>query len=130
MRTAVHLFLAEHEMWAFAGRQLGSAPPIKPNCRPTGHQSIAHTTAAITAINSCNVSEPPPSAESSHDFCRQRFRYTTRSGTEPLIRVAAAEAGMNDPVGFLIEDGRAVHRPAGSVSFDEAVAWVRAAIAA
>jgi hypothetical protein len=31
--------------------------------------------------------------------------------------------------GFSMEGGRGLYRPAGSVSFDEAVAWVRAAIA-
>jgi DNA-binding response OmpR family regulator len=37
---------------------------------------------------------------------------------------------LNDPDNFVLEEGRAVYRPAGSVSFDQAVALVRAAIAA
>ena len=37
---------------------------------------------------------------------------------------------MKDPENFVLEDGRGLDRPAGSVSFDEAVALVRAAIAA
>src|SRR5262245_46470601 len=37
---------------------------------------------------------------------------------------------MDEPSGFTIEAGRAVYRPSGTVTFDEAVALVRAAIAA
>jgi len=37
---------------------------------------------------------------------------------------------MDEPSGFTVEAGRAVYRPSGSVTFDEAVALVRAAIAA
>ena len=36
---------------------------------------------------------------------------------------------MEEPVGFLMEGDRGLYRPVGSVTFDEAVAWVRAAIA-
>lgn len=35
-----------------------------------------------------------------------------------------------EPDGFILESGRGLYRPAGSVSFDQAVALVRAAIAA
>ena len=37
---------------------------------------------------------------------------------------------MDDPDNFVLEEGRGLYRPVGSVSFDEAVALVRAAIAA
>ncbi|MFL6203087.1 MAG: hypothetical protein ACJ76J_28295 [Thermoanaerobaculia bacterium] len=37
---------------------------------------------------------------------------------------------MDELDGFVLEGGRAVYRPVGSVSFDEVVALVRAAIAA
>ncbi|MBL8793218.1 MAG: hypothetical protein JNM56_04880 [Planctomycetia bacterium] len=37
---------------------------------------------------------------------------------------------MSAPDGFVVEAGRGFYRPVGSVSFDEAVARVRAAIAA
>ena len=37
--------------------------------------------------------------------------------------------GENDPDGFVVEEGRGLYRPAGSVSFDEAVDLVRDAIA-
>jgi hypothetical protein len=36
---------------------------------------------------------------------------------------------MDELDGFVMEMGRGFYRPVGSVSFDEAVAWVRAAIA-
>ena len=39
-------------------------------------------------------------------------------------------SGMDDPDNFVLEEGRALYRPVGSVSFDQAVALVRAAIAA
>jgi hypothetical protein len=38
--------------------------------------------------------------------------------------------GLDVPDNFVVEEGRAVYRPEGSVSFDEAVSLVRAAIAA
>src|SRR5262245_60235272 len=37
---------------------------------------------------------------------------------------------MAVPKGFTLEDGRGVYRPAGEVSFDQAVVLIRAAIAA
>ena len=37
---------------------------------------------------------------------------------------------MADPDNFVLEEGRALYRPVGSVSFDEAVVLVRAEIAA
>ncbi len=37
---------------------------------------------------------------------------------------------MDDPDNFVLVEGRGLYRPAGSVSFDKAVALVRAAIAA
>ena len=37
---------------------------------------------------------------------------------------------MDDPDHFVLEEGRGLYRPVGTVSFDEAVALVRAAIAA
>jgi hypothetical protein len=37
--------------------------------------------------------------------------------------------GMDEPDGFMMEGGRGLFRPVGSVSFDKAVALVRAAIA-
>ena len=37
---------------------------------------------------------------------------------------------MADPDNFVLEEGRALYRPVGSVSFDEAVVLVRAGIAA
>jgi len=37
---------------------------------------------------------------------------------------------LDDPDNFVLEEGRGLYRPVGSVSFDEAVALVRAAIAA
>ena len=37
---------------------------------------------------------------------------------------------MDAPDNFVLDEGRALYRPAGSVSFDEAVALVRAAVAA
>jgi hypothetical protein len=37
---------------------------------------------------------------------------------------------LKNPDNFVLEHGRGVYRPSGSVSFDEAVALVRAAIAA
>ena len=37
---------------------------------------------------------------------------------------------MVDPDNFVLEEGRALYRPVGSVSFDEAVVLVRAGIAA
>ena len=37
---------------------------------------------------------------------------------------------MDELDGFILEEGRGLYRPVGSVSFDEAVALVRAAIAA
>ena len=37
---------------------------------------------------------------------------------------------MEDPHNFVLKEGRELYRPAGSVSFDEAVALVRASIAA
>ena len=37
---------------------------------------------------------------------------------------------MDDPDNFVLEEGRGLYRPVGAVSFDEAVALVRAAIAA
>ena len=46
------------------------------------------------------------------------------------LRSAEAESVMEEPIGFMLEKGRGVYRPAGSVSFDEAVALVRASIAA
>ena len=36
---------------------------------------------------------------------------------------------MEAPVGFMMEESHAIYRPVGSVTFDEAVARVRAAIA-
>jgi CheY-like chemotaxis protein len=39
-------------------------------------------------------------------------------------------AGSDDPVDFVLEQGHAAHRPVGYCSFEEAVALVRAAIAA
>ena len=38
--------------------------------------------------------------------------------------------GMDELTGFVLEEGRGVYRPVGAVSFNEAVALVRAAIAA
>jgi len=37
---------------------------------------------------------------------------------------------LDELAGFVLEEGRGLYRPVGSVSFDEAVALVRAAIAA
>jgi hypothetical protein len=39
------------------------------------------------------------------------------------------DESLKEPIGFLMEGDRGVYRPVGSVSFDEAVDWVRAAIA-
>lgn len=39
-------------------------------------------------------------------------------------------AGLDEIAGFVLEGGRGLYRPVGSVSFDEAVVLVRAAIAA
>ena len=50
---------------------------------------------------------------------------TARTGESNGRRTASG-----DPDRFLLEDGRAFYRPVGTVSFDEAVALVRAGIAA
>ena len=44
--------------------------------------------------------------------------------------VRRRRAGLDELDGFVLEEGRGLYRPVGSVSFDEAVALVRAAIAA
>lgn len=48
----------------------------------------------------------------------------------PSERAGSRRTDVDDPNNFTLEDGRALYRPAGSVSFDEAVALVRSAIAA
>jgi CheY-like chemotaxis protein len=50
---------------------------------------------------------------------------TTGSG-----ELGSERTGLDDPDNFMLEKGRGIYRPAGSVSFDQAVALVRAAIAA
>lgn len=41
----------------------------------------------------------------------------------------SSRTGLGDPANFVLEERRGLYRPVGSVSFDEAVALVRAAIA-
>ena len=50
---------------------------------------------------------------------------TTASG-----RFGSTRASLGDPDKLVLEEGRGIYRPVGSVSFDETVALVRAAIAA
>ena len=48
----------------------------------------------------------------------------------PSEEPGSRRTGMDDPDIFSLEEGRGLYRPTGSVSFDEAVALVRGAIAA
>src|SRR5688572_13398156 len=43
---------------------------------------------------------------------------------------ASKDTYMDELKGFVVEEGRGIYRPVGTVSFDEAVALIRAAIAA
>ena len=47
-----------------------------------------------------------------------------------IVDDGSRRSGLEDPDNFVLEEGRGLYRPVGFVSFDEAVALVRAAIAA
>jgi len=86
-----------------------SSPPETPSAAPPSASPTAHT--AHTASTG---------SEGSGD---------ARTGPDSPDAPGAPDT-PNDPDHFVLEERRAVYRPAGSVSFDRAVALVRAAIAA
>jgi FixJ family two-component response regulator len=65
--------------------------------------------------------QSPPSSP----LASQPAQTTTRSA-----ELGSKRGGMDDPDTFVLEEGRGLYCPVGSVSFDQAVALVRAAIAA
>jgi CheY-like chemotaxis protein len=80
-----------------------------------------NSTVLLEAVAEAAGQPPPPSPP----FPGPPARTTTASGES-----GSRGTGMHDPDNFVLEKGRALYRPIGSVSFDEAVALVRAAIAA
>jgi CheY-like chemotaxis protein len=101
-----------------------------------------HSTVLLGAVADALQQSSPPATPSAAPPPASPAAHTETTGPEEFVGGRTGPEGPdapgapdtpntpNDPDNFVLEERRAVYRPVGSVSFDRAVALVRAAIAA